>query len=327
MVTSVPAVSSWPIRSSFNLLSDYKYTTFKGKILRKWEVEQVKKNIELASNIIGATDPYLLPKDEQLLLRTYELQLREFCRKFQPPMPRFVVGTALQYMKRFYLVNSVMDYHPKEILVTCIYLACKVEEFNVSIDQFVANIRGDRVRAANIILDNELLLMQQLAYNLTVHNPFRPMEGLLIDIKTRCTSMKDPDKLRPGIDEFLDKVFLTDSLFLFSPSQTALAAIIHAASKVQENMDVYVTETLFNGAKQELMSSLIEAIRRKKTLAAGSQPNKLAFGVKKLVKKWLICRNAIHTFEHPASMPAADERYNEKENPDRNMQPQNSLRH
>lgn len=102
-----------------------------------------------------------------------------------------------------------MDYHPKEILVTCVYLACKVifldttffhiifvtshvshvnivfqvEEFNVSISQFVANIKGDRDKASDIILNNELLLMQQLNYNLTVHNPFRPVEGLMIDIK------------------------------------------------------------------------------------------------------------------------------------------------
>lgn len=76
-----------------------------------------------------------------------------------------------------------MDYHPKHILVTCVYLACKVEEFNVSMAQFVANIRGDRAKAADIVLSNELLLMQQLKYHLTVHNPFRPVEGFLIDLK------------------------------------------------------------------------------------------------------------------------------------------------
>lgn len=67
--------------------------------------------------------------------------------------------------------------------VTCVYLACKVEEFNVSIIQFVSNIKGDREKAADIIINNELLLMQQLNYNLTVHNPFRAVEGFLIDIK------------------------------------------------------------------------------------------------------------------------------------------------
>lgn len=59
----------------------------------------------------------------------------------------------------------------------------QVEEFNVSISQFVANIKGDREKASDIILNNELLLMQQLNYNLTIHNPFRPVEGLMIDIK------------------------------------------------------------------------------------------------------------------------------------------------
>ena len=33
------------------------------------------------------------------------------------------------------------------IRVTAAYLACKVEEFNVSIDQFIANIKGDKERA------------------------------------------------------------------------------------------------------------------------------------------------------------------------------------
>lgn len=152
---------------------------------------------------------FLSADEERLLLKQYELQLKEFCKRFEPPMPKYVVGTAFHYFKRFYLNNSSMDYHPKEILwvltliqwysmniflnieprlsrATCVYLSCKVEEFNVSIGQFVANIKGDRNKAMDIILSNELLLMQELNYYLTVHNPFRPIEGFLIDIKV-CT--------------------------------------------------------------------------------------------------------------------------------------------
>lgn len=111
-----------------------------------------------------------------------------------------------------------MDYHPKEVLVTCVYLATKVEEFNVSIGQFVGNIKGDRLKAMDIILSNELLLMKELNYYLTVHNPYRPIEGFLIDIKTRC-NMPSPDRLRGGVDEFIEKTFLTDACLLYSPSQ------------------------------------------------------------------------------------------------------------
>lgn len=134
------------------------------------------------------------------MVKRYEIRLRDFCKRFQPPMTRSVVGTAFHYFKRFYLNNSVMNHHPKEIMykaifcvffitnmcfcrVTCIYLACKVEEFNVSIQQFVANLKGDRDKATDIILNNELLLMEQLNFQLSVHNPYRPVEGLLIDIK------------------------------------------------------------------------------------------------------------------------------------------------
>ncbi|XP_063237791.1 cyclin-H isoform X2 [Bacillus rossius redtenbacheri] len=179
---------------------------------------------------------FLTAAEERLLLRQHELQLRDFCKHFSPAMPRAVVGTTFHYFKRFYIHNSVMDYHPKEILVTCAYLACKVEEFNVSITQFVSNIKGDREKATDIILNNELLLMQQLNYHLTVHNPFRPMEGLLIDIKTR-SALRDPERLRPCAEDLLERSFLTDACVLHAPSQVALAAVLHSASKVQENLD------------------------------------------------------------------------------------------
>ncbi|KYQ52918.1 Cyclin-H, partial [Trachymyrmex zeteki] len=230
---------------------------------------------------------FLSHSEERTLLRFYELQLRDFCRRFNPPMPRATVATALHYFKRFYLRNSVMDYHPKEILVTCVYLACKVEEFNVSISQFVANIKGDREKASDIILNNELLLMQQLNYNLTVHNPFRPVEGLMIDIKTRYTSLENPEKLRQHIDEFLERVFLTDSVLLYAPSQVALAATLHAASRASANLDNYVTDILFS---REQLGGIIEAVRKIRSMAKCVEPPSRE-AVKALEKKLDKCRN------------------------------------
>ena len=78
---------------------------------------------------------YLTFEESELILRFFEKKLSDFCNKFRPHMPRNVFGTAHQYFKRFYLSNSVMDYHPKEILVTSAYLACKAEEFNVTMEQ------------------------------------------------------------------------------------------------------------------------------------------------------------------------------------------------
>lgn len=71
--------------------------------------------------------------------------------------------------------------------LTCTYLACKVDEFNVSCTQFVGNLVQEtpagQERILEQILEYELLLIQQLNFHLVVHNPYRPMEGLLIDLK------------------------------------------------------------------------------------------------------------------------------------------------
>ncbi|XP_031636990.1 cyclin-H [Contarinia nasturtii] len=231
---------------------------------------------------------FLSYEEEQKLLRNYEYNLKEFCRRFEPPMPKCVVGTAFHYFKRFYLYNSAMDYHPKEILATCVYLACKTEEFNVSIGQFVGNIRGDRVKAMDIILSNELLLMQRLNYYLTIHNPYRPVEGFLIDIKTRG-SLLNPDRLRNVIDDFLERSFFTEACLLYAPSQIALAAVLRAASKEQENLDSYVTQSLFGGC-QEKLDTLIGAVRNIRLMVTKvAIPEKEEF--KRIEKKLEKCRN------------------------------------
>lgn len=72
--------------------------------------------------------------------------------------------------------------------------------------------------------------------------------------------MENPERLRPYIDEFLERVFLTDSVLLYTPSQVALAATLHAASRASANLDNYVTDILFS---KEHLGYIIEAVRSK----------------------------------------------------------------
>jgi len=83
-----------------------------------------------------------------------------------------------------------------------------VEEFNISIQQFVANIKGDREKASDIILNDELLLMQQLNFHLTVHNPYRPVTGLLIDIKVRVLVQQGELRISQVKKEYKESEFL-----------------------------------------------------------------------------------------------------------------------
>ena len=91
-----------------------KFWTFKSEE----EVEECRQaaNDKFIARHKPSSVDFLSHADSDLLLVFFERKLLDFCLKFKPPMPRGVIGTTFHYFKRFYLNNSVMDYHPKEIL-------------------------------------------------------------------------------------------------------------------------------------------------------------------------------------------------------------------
>lgn len=190
---------------------------------------------------------YLLSQiDEINLVRSFLDNLREFCRKFEPAMPKSVIATAFLYMKRFYLNESCMNYSPRDIGITCAYLAAKIDEFNITIDQFVKNVEGDCRKAQKTILSNELLLMKKLKFQLTVHLPYRAKEGFMIDIRARHPQGREELKLLDQeVEDYLEKVMYTDACFLHSPSQIALAAIFLSSEKISLNLTPYFTDIIF----------------------------------------------------------------------------------
>ncbi|XP_006823279.1 cyclin-H-like [Saccoglossus kowalevskii] len=233
---------------------------------------------------------FLTYDEERLLCRHYEHLVRDFCRKFDPPMPPSVLGTSCAYFKRFYIHNTAMDYHPKWIMYTCIYLACKVEEFNVSIMQFVGNLPNNREKATELILNHELLIMQHLNFNLTVHNPFRPLEGFLIDIKTRVLHIADTEVLRKKAEEFIYRSLATDACLLFAPSQIALAAVLHSASKKGVNLDKYVTDSLVGKGNSDTLKQMVEQLKKVRFMVKHIEPLNPT-KIQELEEKLQKCRN------------------------------------
>ncbi|KAM6187776.1 cyclin-H isoform 1-T1 [Sarcoramphus papa] len=224
----------------------------------------------VASGKVQQTDAILLePHEELAICKYYEKRLLDFCAVFKPAMPRSVVGTACMYFKRFYLNNSVMEYHPRIIMLTCAFLACKVDEFNVSSAQFVGNLRESPLgqeKALEQILEYELLLIQQLNFHLIVHNPYRPFEGFLIDLKTRYPMLENPEVLRKTADDFLNRVALTDAYLLFTPSQIALTAILSSGSRAGINMESYLSESLMLKENRTSLAKLLDSMKCMKNL-------------------------------------------------------------
>lgn len=203
---------------------------------------------------------FLAYYDEKLLLIYYSQFINDICRKFKPPVPLSVIGMSITYFKRFYLSTSVMEFHPKEIAVLCVYLACKVDEYNVSIDQFMEQVCSQPNPGLQMfIIDNELLLLQKLNFHLTVHCPYRPLEGLLIDMKTKRSQLglDDIESYRPKTERFLANCTLTDVMLMYPPSQIALSALSHA---IGSKFNVYL-EHLASGKALLKLTDKIENIQ------------------------------------------------------------------
>nr|XP_023401427.1 cyclin-H [Loxodonta africana] len=196
----------------------------------------------VANGKVLPNDPvFLEPHEEMMLCKYYEKRLLEFCSVFKPAMPRSVVGTACMYFKRFYLNNSVMEYHPRIIMLTCAFLACKVDEFNVSSPQFVGNLRESPLgqeKALEQILEYELLLIQQLNFHLIVHNPYRPFEGFLIDLKVNLLIQQV--ECTPLLLFFNQKNpnYLTESLML-KENRTCLSQLLDVMKSMRNLVKKY----------------------------------------------------------------------------------------
>uniref|UniRef100_A0A3B1JMJ5 Cyclin-H n=1 Tax=Astyanax mexicanus TaxID=7994 RepID=A0A3B1JMJ5_ASTMX len=249
--------------------SQKKYWTFDNEApleQMRHEANQKYRSKAISLRKPGINDSsFLDPREEKVLFRHYEKRLLDFCSVFKPAMPKSVVGTACMYFRRFYLNNSLMEYHPRTIMLTCAYLSCKVDEFNVSSTQFVGNLQenpASQERALEQILEYELLLIQQLNFHLVVHNPYRPMEGFIIDLKTRYPMLENPEMLRKNADDFLNRAAVTDAGLLFSPSQIALTAVLNSAARAGLKMETYLTECMGLKDDKETLSKMYDAMRR-----------------------------------------------------------------
>ncbi|KAL8965348.1 MAG: hypothetical protein Q9183_003901 [Haloplaca sp. 2 TL-2023] len=102
------------------------------------------------------------------------MDLVDFCN-----YPTNVKATAVQYLKRFYLTNSPMTYHPKEIERTAVFLATKAE------DSFhhVKSLAEKLDVSTEAILAPEFLLTQGLRFTFDVRHPFRGLEGGFMELR------------------------------------------------------------------------------------------------------------------------------------------------
>jgi cyclin H len=198
-------------------------------------IDKYKPYIE-SSEQLGV---FFTPDEEHLLCRVVSDAGLRFGHDFKPALPPAVRWIAFMYYKRFFLKCSVHEFTPKNVMMACYFLATKVDEFNISTKMFVRNLKsGNAETNSEFILKLEPKVMEVLDYHLTIHSPYRPFEGHLIEFQTRTALKFDIEKVRKAAHFFFDRALLTDAMLLYVPTQIALAALKYGLESVDMSVDV-----------------------------------------------------------------------------------------
>lgn len=187
---------------------------------------------------------------EELKLVTF------FCRQTMQladhlKVPTDVKATAVQYLKRFYITNSLMTYNCQDILKTALFFATKTENYYTRLTKFADAI--GKTTPENV-LASEFLLTQGLRFTFDVRHPFRALEGAVMELQALAKGgipmlpgnqgkyAEQPRHMERRVKEAHGKAreylktsaLLTDVYFHFTPSQIMMAALMIADGELIE---------------------------------------------------------------------------------------------
>ncbi|CAG8567683.1 9298_t:CDS:1 [Ambispora leptoticha] len=200
------------------------------------------------------------PEDVQFLTADEELVICQYYEMIiqQIPATGFseqLRATAIVFMKRFYLRNTVMDYHPKMIMLASLFLAAKCENSTIGHEEFRALMKKtSRVDLAKeTLFQLELALSQSMNYEYAVHHPHKSAYGLYLDMQSYYSKdIKKIQKIYEKSKEHIKQSLLTDLTFFYQPSQIAMGCMRLASRspKIAFDFDAYIREK-FSGAQSK----------------------------------------------------------------------------
>ncbi|PVU99556.1 hypothetical protein BB559_000616 [Furculomyces boomerangus] len=188
-----------------------------------------KANDNQNKNVISDSQ-FLTFEEEQEYVSFYETKIRDFAKAFK--LSQKVKATAVMYMKRFYLHNTVLDYQPKQILLVCLFLSAKAENQFMSIEEFTKH--QSKTSPADII-DLELILCQSLRFDLAVIHPYNAAYGYYLDLQEYVTDFQLLTKAHLLAISYIDTSLFTDVGLIFQPSQVAIACWKLATIKINNS--------------------------------------------------------------------------------------------
>jgi len=142
-----------------------------------------------------------------------------------------VIATAIVYFKRFYTRNAFRSFDGVLVVVTCIYLACKVEECTLvggatGLAEKVKQVVGNENSLVKFpyspkeIYELEFYFLEDLDCYLIIYHPYRPLKLL-------CSEPPLAAYLQTSWG-LVNDTYWTDASLLYPPHMIAIACIYMA---------------------------------------------------------------------------------------------------
>ena len=205
-------------------------------------------SIELTpdSDVMDTTEEgiFLSLEEEALIRRFYQEKVEEACTQLFRTSDK-VKASAVMLYKRFYLSNSVMEYHPKYIVPSVIYVAGKVEEQYISVDTIDELLRVDH----KDVIAHELIVLQGVRFQTIIYHPFRSLLGFLEDARlyfkaaNRPTPVDIVQEIHTQSVQSLNEMMQSDLPLKYNSSVLALAGLRHGSAEYDQfDLEEYLRE-------------------------------------------------------------------------------------
>ncbi|KAJ3104117.1 hypothetical protein HDU96_009058 [Phlyctochytrium bullatum] len=226
-------------------------------------VERVMKAMREEALILEKPPPVLdratfITWEEQCrICLFYETKIVAYCKVFRFDTDGAVQATAIAFFKRFYLVHTIMDHDPKLVLLTCLFLAAKVENSHMGLTEFLGKV--PKAPPPEAIVELEFVLCTGLKFIFAVPHLKWPLHGLFLDMQAYLLA-KHPNPKSPELRDDLAKLadtyasaielgqhaLHTDLLFTHWPSQIAMACFLVVARTFgfRDEVERYITYRL-----------------------------------------------------------------------------------
>ncbi|KAG6842540.1 hypothetical protein C0991_000066 [Blastosporella zonata] len=306
MSNDEPSISSTHKRPLYESSTQFRNWRFSPEQLSDLRTSLNAAAVNVIRNTLEGEKPgsssvvsFLTADEELLLVKLYITKITQLCGHFR--FPEEVEATAISYLKRFYLKNTVMDWHPKNVMLTALFLATKTTNNPLSLETYTTHIPRT---APSDVLDLEFLVAQSLGFEFAIWHAHRALWGMILDIQNLPDSPPDTRSLYESALTHVRASRLTDAELIYTPSQIALAALSLAApglasqwssSKLQSNSNspALTVDTLSTlaGAVESVITSLghppdLEAVREvDRRLKLCKNPEKIVGSHAYLAKK------------------------------------------